>query len=134
MADFAQQVRAFTEDAKAKTALAVQKIALEVFSRVILRSPVDTGRFRGNWQVGIGNVPAGTLELEDKTGRATINKAQAAALSLEAGQSITLVNNLPYAQRLEDGYSSQAPAGMVALTVQDFLAIAEQVGVEVRQL
>lgn len=130
MADFGQQVRAFTDDAKEKTALAVQRIALEMFERVILRSPVDTGRFRGNWQVGIGNVPAGTLELDDKSGRATVSNAQAAALSLEPGQSITLVNNLPYAQRLEDGYSSQAPAGMVALTVQDFQEIARQVGVE----
>lgn len=143
MADFAQQVRTFTEDAKDKTALAVQRIALEMFERVILRSPVGNpslwktprpgyvgGRFRGNWQVAIGSVPTGTLELTDATGQATINKAQAAALSLEPGQSITLVNNLPYAQRLEDGYSSQAPAGMVALTVQDFQEIARQVGVE----
>ena len=115
-----------------KLEVAVQRISLEVFQRVILRSPVDTGRFRGNWQVGIGRIPTGTLDLNDKTGQATISKAQAAALSLEAGQSITLVNNLPYAQRLEDGWSAQAPAGMVALTVQDFQEIARQVGVELR--
>lgn len=130
VADFAQQVRAFTEDAKEKTALAVKRIALEMFERVILRSPVDTGRFRGNWQVGIGNIPAGTLRLDDKSGRATISKAQAAALRLEPGQTITLVNNLPYGPRLENGWSKQAPAGMVALTVQDFQQIARQVGVE----
>ena len=134
VADFARQVRAFADSAEEKLTLALQRIALEMFERVILRSPVDTGRFRGNWQVAIGRVPTGTLQLEDKTGQATISKAQAAALSLEPGQSITLVNNLPYAQRLEDGYSSQAPAGMVALTVQDFRQIAAQVGVEVRQI
>lgn len=115
-----------------KLDLAVQRISLELFERVILRSPVDTGRFRANWQVGIGRVPTGTLELTDATGQATISKAQAAALSLEAGQTITLVNNLPYAQRLENGWSSQAPGGMVALTVQDFQEIARQVGVQLR--
>ena len=130
VADFGAQVRAFTEKAEDKLALAVQKISLEMFERVILRSPVDTGRFRGNWQVGIGNVPAGTLDLNDKSGRATISKAQAAALSLEPGQSITLINNLPYSIRLENGWSQQAPAGMVGLAIQDFQEIARQVGVE----
>lgn len=114
--------------------LVIRKVALELFQRVILRSPVDSGRFRGNWQVAIGNIPAGTLELEDKTGTATVNKIQAATLGLKAGQIIYLANNLPYAQRLEDGHSGQAPAGMVALTAQEFRQIAEQIGVEVRML
>jgi len=43
---------------------------------------------------------------------------------------IYLTNNLPYAQRLEEGYSQQAPAGMVALTIQEFQAIANEIGLE----
>ena len=122
----------------AKTArkldVAVQKISIEMFSRVILRSPVDTGRFRANWQVSIGSVPSGTLELEDKSGTATVSKATAAALGMRAGSIITLANNLPYGPRLEDGYSGQAPGGMVALTVQEFERVVRQVGLElVRQ-
>ena len=113
-----------------KLDLAVRKIALELFSRVILRSPVDTGRFRGNWQVAVGSVPSGTLELDDKTGTATVAKVDAVAAGVGAGDIIYLVNNLPYAQRLEDGYSGQAPAGMVGLTVQEFQQIARQIGFE----
>lgn len=113
-----------------KMDLAVRKIALELFSRVILKSPVDTGRFRANWQVAIGSVPDGTLELTDASGTATISKATAATAGVQAGDVIYLVNNLPYAQRLEDGYSGQAPAGMVGLTVQEFQRIVKQIGAE----
>jgi len=109
---------------------AVRKIALEMFSRVILRSPVDTGRFRGNWQVAIGSVPSGTLDLNDASGTATVSKATAATAGVQSGDVIYLVNNLPYAQRLEDGYSKQAPTGMVGLSVQEFQRIARQVGLE----
>lgn len=113
-----------------KMDLAVRKIALELFSRVILKSPVDTGRFRANWQVAIGSIPSGTLELDDRSGTATISKATATTAGVKAGDVIYLVNNLPYAQRLEDGYSGQAPAGMVGLTVQEFQRIAQQIGFE----
>jgi len=109
---------------------AVRKIAIELFSRVILRTPVDTGRARGNWQVAIGSVPSGTLDLNDASGTATVSKATAATAGVKAGDVIYLVNNLPYAQRLEDGYSGQAPAGMVGLTVQEFQQVVRQIGAE----
>ena len=127
---FADQVKAFEKDALRKMNLAVRKISLEIFSRVILKSPVDTGRFRGNWQVAIGSIPSGTLELDDKTGTATVSKADLKLVGAKAGDTIYLANNLPYAVRLEEGYSQQAPAGMVALTVQEFAAIVDEIGIE----
>lgn len=105
----------------------VQQVAIEVFVKIILRSPVDTGRFRANWQVSIGDVPEGTLLLEDKTGTATIARVHAEAMNLQAGDTITLTNNLPYAGKLEEGYSQQAPEGMVELTVQDFPDIVNRI-------
>ncbi len=122
----------WTDETEEKLTLAVQKISLELFSRVILRTPVDKGRARGNWQVAIGSVPDGTLDIDDPSGQATISKVTAEAAGLKAGDTIVLVNNLPYIQRLEDGYSSQAPAGMVMLSVQDFQEVANQVGVELQ--
>lgn len=127
---FADQVSAFTRKTEAKIETAIRKIALDVFAEVIMMSPVDTGRFRGNWQVAIGSTPSGTLEIDDKAGTATLAKAQAEALGLRAGQTIFLVNNLPYAQALEYGYSNQAPGGMIRLTVQRWKPIVEAVGRE----
>lgn len=127
---FGDQVAAFTRKTEAKIETAIRKIALDVFREVIMMSPVDTGRFRGNWQVAIGKMPAGTVEIDDKSGTATLGKAQATALGLKAGQTIFLVNNLEYAAALEYGHSQQAPSGMIRLTVQRWKPIVEAVGRE----
>jgi len=106
--------------------LVVRKISLDVFRRIILRSPISTGRFRGNWQVAINAIPADVLELDDKTGTATVAKATAKVLNVKAGEVIDLINNLPYGPRLENGWSGQAPAGMVGITVTEFGAVVAQ--------
>jgi hypothetical protein len=130
---FSEQVAAWSQKTEAKLELAVRKIALDAFREVIMMSPVDTGRFRGNWQVAIGTIPTGTMELEDKAGTATVSKVQAEAMGLKAGQVIYLVNNLPYAAALENGHSNQAPAGMVRLTVQRWKPIVEAVARELNR-
>lgn len=123
---FSLQVERWSNNAKAKADLIVRKLALDMFTRVVLRSPVDTGRFRGNWQVRIGSVPTGVLDKVDKSGNIAISNINSEALSFKAGQVIYLVNNLPYARRLEHGWSKQAPAGMVKITVQEFKPIVDQ--------
>jgi hypothetical protein len=127
---FGSDVSKWTAKTEAKIETAIRKIAIDVFAEVIMMSPVDEGRFRGNWQVAIGSIPTGTLEIDDKEGTATLNKAQAEALGLKAGQTIFLVNNLPYAEALEYGHSQQAPGGMIRLTVQRWKPIVEAVGRE----
>jgi hypothetical protein len=119
MSNFALDVSKWAEKAKGRMDLVVRKIALDLFRRVILRSPVDTGRFRGNWQVAIDSIPEGVLEIDDKSGAATVAKATAEALNVKAGDVIYLVNNLPYASRLENGWSPQAPAGIIGTTVTE---------------
>lgn len=124
---FGDQVADWEKKANALVRLAHQKIATEAFSRVIMMSPVDTGRFRGNWQVAIGNIPNGTLDLNDPTGTAALGSVSSEVEKLQAGETIYLVNNMPYARRLEYGWSKQAPGGMVRLTVQQFQPIVKQV-------
>lgn len=131
MTSFADSVARFTKKAEAKVEMAVRKIAIDVFSEVILMTPVDTGRARGNWQCKIGAIPNGTLELDDAAGTATISAIQAEALNLKAGQPIFLINNLPYIEALEHGHSSQAPSGMVRLTVQRWKPIVAKVAQEI---
>lgn len=117
---FSLRIKQFVAQTKADIDTVIKKIALDCFSKIILRSPVDTGRFRGNWQVEIGEMPAGTVALDDKEGTAAISAAQAKILDLKAGDIIFLVNNLPYAWPLENGHSGQAPNGMVELTVIEY--------------
>lgn len=77
------------------------------------------GRFRGNWQLGVGTLPKGVLDRIDPSGTATVEAAVAAIPPDAAGEVYFYSNNLPYAQALEYGHSSQAPGpgGIVGLTM-----------------
>lgn len=100
-----------------------RKATLQLFQAVVLRSPVDTGRFRANWNVSYGAPLETTTSSTDK-GRADIETAK--ALTLPIGGVQYLSNGLPYANRLEFGYSKQAPSGMVRLAAQEFSAYVQK--------
>ena len=95
----------------------VRKTAIDLQASMIEKSPVDTGRFKSNWQCGIGaiNSDASAAPNADAQGRTV-----AVLQGYKPGNTIWLTNSLPYAKRLENGWSQQAPAGMVRLTMQDF--------------
>ena len=84
---------------------------------IIKASPVDTGRFRGNWQASLNAPKQGKLQRLDRTGGGAINDMSSVVMSLNMGQTFYLTNNLPYARRLEYGYSKQAPSGMLRINV-----------------
>ena len=68
----------------------------------------------------------------DPTGEATQSAIIAAVPSEAAGLLFYIANNVPYARRLEDGYSKQAPQGMVGLTVTMFKQIVEKAVTEAK--
>lgn len=131
---FTQQTQAWADKVNRRIDLALRKIALEAFTRVIIRSPVDTGRFRGNWLVEIGKMPTGFNpdDFVDPSGVHIISEIKEQVLTLKAGETIYLINNLPYARRLEYGYSQQAPNGMVRITAMEFDPIVKKVAEEIR--
>lgn len=110
-----------------------REVVLEIGTRLVMRSPVGDGnlwvdpppagyvggRFRANWQYGFNAIPSGALPDIDPSGQASIARMRP---TVTAGVHY-IANNLPYAQRLEDGWSRQAPAGMVGLTVIEFKGI-----------
>lgn len=123
--DFSFQIKrefaAQLEDARDLVAL----IGLTALRGVVLKSPVDTGRFKGNWNIGIGQIDEATTERTDAAGGSTISRADAELQAYGASEGFPVINvsnSLPYAVRLEDGYSGQAPNGMVALTVAELEA------------
>lgn len=94
-----------------------RKVALVADQTITMATPVDTGRARANWQVGIGSAPAGTVEYSGGGSSAASYSIGAAhsVVTTYRGQpgGIWLVNNLPYIQRLNEGWSAQAPAKFV---------------------
>ena len=119
---FVVDVRALVAKVKGRLDVIPRKVTLDVFSRCVLRSPVDTGRFRGNWQVSIGSIDRTVTEKVDPSGSGTLARVQAVAGSMNAGTVAYLANSLPYARRLEYGWSRQAPAGMVRITAREYQA------------
>jgi hypothetical protein len=93
---------------------------------IVLRTPVDTGRARANWVLGVGSVNVATTAVTDKDGALTLSKIAAGLPRSSAGQIIYVTNTLPYIQRLEDGWSKQAPAGMVKSTLAGLPAAIER--------
>lgn len=110
----------------------VQALLLEGVRRLVLRTPVDSGRARGAWQVTAGapatSSPLGAL---DKNGAATIGKASGTVASLPPGQAGYVVNNVVYIGELEKGHSGQAPNGMVAVTIEELKLISDRLAGQV---
>lgn len=107
---------AFEEVVEQEVLLITTKMALDALNRVVMRSPVDTGRFRANWNVAFGAQDTTITTQIDPSGQATIARGTAVIGSYNSDKIIWLSNSLPYANRLENGWSKQAPQGMVALT------------------
>lgn len=106
-----------------KVDLAKKAVAIEILKNLIFSTPVDTGRARNNWFVGLGSpirkVNIGTESAsQEKSGQAQLNRGNAKITKANLGQDIFLSNNLNYIVKLNNGSSAQAPAGFVERAVQ----------------
>ena len=90
--------------------------------RIIKRSPVDTGRFRNNWNALTNSINTATTNSTDSSGASSISEARTTIENLQIGATFYLTNNLPYARRLEYGWSDQAPSGMLRRSVAELQA------------
>ena len=93
----------------------VKTISLDAFGMIIRMSPVDTGAFRGNHRLTIDK----QSDNYNLTSTGTTNQTQARARIAAINAPFTVVyiqNSLPYAERLENGWSQQAPTGVYANT------------------
>jgi hypothetical protein len=116
----------WTKKANGNTKLVIRKIVLDLYVKLVQKSPVDSGRFRGNWQVGI-NYPYTTQS--SRIDNQPFGSAPSSGIFTEADattkrwefndNAIYLTNNLPYAYRLEMGYSRQAPQGIARISVME---------------
>ena len=110
-------------------------------SRVIMRNPVgDTkywktahppkgyvgGRSRANWQYNFGRMPTTVLDIVDTSGSATIKSLTSGVLGAPAAGIHWIANNVDYIKPLEEGWSRQAPNGMVHVTVLEFQQVVRE--------
>lgn len=92
------------------------------------------GRFKNNWYVGFDSQPTESNDTPDASGQGSNSRGMAVLEVFRVGQisSIYFTNNLPYARDLEEGHSTQAPGGMVRVTVLDAAQMFREAMSEVR--
>ena len=129
---FTGDIKKFALGAGAHTDEAVRAFNTEITRQVIQLTPVGNpdlwksappagytgGQAKANWFATIGQ--PSTSIAEDARARNASKPMRLAedAISKSAGQVYYLANNLPYIRRLEyEGWSSQAPSGMVRITM-----------------
>ena len=123
---FSQKVARWAYNAGQEIEALQKAIILELFTSVILDSPVLEGRLRGNWLISSGTPGEGVVDVLDPTGNITTRKISNFVRSIDAAENydVYLTNNLPYAYRIEyDGWShTKAPEGMVR---KNFIRISQ---------
>lgn len=139
MADFMDVINEWVEHTETVMDDILQTIVFKVGESVVRLSPVDTGRFRGNWQLSIDSTANSSLVRYDKDGQSTINEIASRANSFTAGQVAYIQNHVLYGNDLEyglyngptskvtdEGFSRQAPSGMVRITEMQFDSIVAE--------
>ncbi len=113
---FKLDLNKFTDKTVPEAVAAVRgKISLDLLSKIILKTPVDTGRLRNSWFLSDGQPSSGTGSA------GTTPQMNVTATFTTPFESSWIVNNLPYANRIEFGHSSQAPAGMVRISIAEIV-------------
>ena len=105
----------------------VRSTMIEMGSSIVDRTPVRSGRARANWCSAIGS-PDYRNDIQADPSAAGARATLAKTLTdYKLGDTIYFTNSVPYAKRLEEGWSKQAPSGMVKLTIQNYATILRRV-------
>lgn len=104
--------------------LEVNKVArattINILNGVVLSTPVDTGRARGNWQTSVSSPIESQRDKLDKSGGSTISEGTTFVQSRSKAKYpvFWISNNLPYIEELNRGTSDQAPAKFVESVIK----------------
>lgn len=120
MGTFSADVSRLVEQIEQKANVALRKIAIDTTELVRLKSPVDTGQLRASWTCQLGSLPS------------TFNGSDTANAQFKMGDTLYIATDKVYAPMLEyglypqpgesktvNGYSTQAPQGMVRISIQE---------------
>ena len=80
-----------------------------LYNNVNLLSPVDTGRYRGSHVMSVGQPSSATVGVGFVTPTSGL-------------PTMSITNNLPYSERIENGWSSQSPTGVYQNALNSALA------------
>lgn len=130
--EWARRIGEISRDVpKNETAKTLTKLANAAVDKIVERSPVGNpalwvnpapagyvpGTFKNNWFVDIGSMSPRQRTQPDAAGSASLaEKSKLSAIRSNPYVIVWIHNSVPYAGRIEHGWSSQAPAGVVSVT------------------
>lgn len=119
---FSAQISQYSKGTRDKIDRIRRGVTLKLLGAVVMDTPVDTGRLRGNWRVSEGTPVLDAVDRVDPSGAVVMNEINAVVQASTGDTAVYLTNNLPYAKRIEyDGWShTKAPEGMVRRNVARF--------------
>lgn len=126
-------------DTQSDIDITIRTVLFSFGERLVNRSPVGNpdlweskappgyvgGHFRAQWQHGFNSPPIDEITEVDPGGETTINNIRTSIFESQVSGIHWIVNMAPYAQELEDGHSTQAPTGIVRLSILDFDGLLE---------
>lgn len=107
--DMNKEIKKLQEEQVSKA----KQVVLGTYAQILDRSPVDTSLFKHNHIITVNST---TNETKDKSNNINKNNAQINKAKFNNGMTLTIQNNLAYADALEAGHSSQATAGVYGVT------------------
>jgi len=118
VAGFKADLEKFAKKTDIAIELVVTKLAFEIYKGITQKTPVLTGRAKGNWNIGIGSID-NSINLD-----ATSSEFGSAGFLKQppknAGKkAIYITNHLPYILTLEFGNANRTPNNMVSLTMNE---------------
>ena len=128
MAKWTMDLNKYAKKKKVEIKKIRKNYAFALYSSIVKKTPVDTGRARGNWNITVGHD-----DILPKENTVPQFKSVEEVPKVEGDETIYISNNLPYITKLEyggypnppkkgsgktiNGYSKQAPQGMVGVTL-----------------
>lgn len=105
----------------------IRETNVELSSQIVQSTPVRDGYLRGGWVAQNDGEPSKSPLRKDKSGALALNMVSAVASQTDIGEEYFFVNALPYAKRIEDGWSKkQAPQGMVKISIREIQGIVKE--------
>lgn len=124
--EFSNQLLQLAVIIDADLSQAIRAGVLDVYKSITLRSPVKTGAYRASNSIA-NHEPAAGEDVVVGTKGVTISAPNKSSFKWKVGDGdIWLFNNLPYAERIENGWSKQAPAGVYRLALQQITYSIQQ--------
>lgn len=103
-----------------------RKLGVNIDRRVVLETPRDTGSAKSSWLVSIGQPNTSTVETEEGAAiPAALEQGAITTSRYKSGDTMYIQNNQPYIQRLNEGYSEQAPSRYIDQIIDEEVARAD---------